>query len=184
LSHVKDKPISFEVFADDLLEMRRQALEIKSWGQNVYTKIPVTNSEGKPTYELIQELAHQGVKLNVTALLTLPQVLQTCQALKGGAPSVVSVFSGRIADTGRDPMPLMQAAAEICVWTDSNIELLWASTREAFNVVQAEKSGAQIITVPFDIIKKLSMFGKDLTQLSLETVQTFKQDAEAAGFRL
>ncbi len=184
LAHVSDKPISFEVFADDFNEMRRQGQEIASWGKNVYVKIPITNSEGQSSCELIRELSLQGVKLNVTAILTLEQTVQTCQALKGGAPSVVSIFAGRIADTGRDPIPLMQAALEICTSFGKDIELLWASTREALNIVQAEHSGCHIITVPVDILKKTSMFGKDLTQLSLETVRMFKNDAESAGFKL
>lgn len=184
LTHITEKPISFEVFADDFSEMRRQAMEIASWGKNVYVKIPVTNSEGQPSYALVKELAHQGVKLNVTALFTLDQVMKTCQALQGGAPSIASVFAGRIADTGRDPMPLMKAALEICTSMDKNIELLWASTREAYNIVQAQECGTHIITVPVDILKKMSSFGKDLTQLSLETVRMFKNDAESAGFQL
>ena len=184
LSHVKTKPISFEVFADEFSEMKRQAMEIAGWGSNVYVKIPITNCEGQSTIPLIQELSHQKVKLNVTALLTLPQVLETCQALKGGAPSIVSVFAGRIADTGVDPIPMMQASLAMCESADPNIELLWASTREVLNIRQAETLGCHIITVPFDILKKTAMFGKDLTQLSLETVRTFKQDADSAGFSL
>lgn len=184
LSKITDKPISFEVFADDIAEMKRQALEIGAWGKNVYVKIPITNSEGQSTATLIQELAHKDIKLNVTAILTLPQVVETCQALKGGAPSIVSVFAGRIADTGRDPMPLMAAAGEICQGFGKQIELLWASSREVINVIQAEQTGCQIITVTADIIKKLPMLGKDLTQLSLETVRMFRADAEAAGYHL
>ncbi len=184
LQHITDKPISLEVFADEFPEMRRQALEINSWGKNVYVKIPITNSQGHSSIELVQDLAKQKVKLNVTAIFTLKQVWETCQALKGGAPSVVSIFAGRIADTGRDPMPLMQAALEMCRSTDSTIELLWASTRELYNIKQAEQAGCDIITVPFDLIKKMTMFGQDLTQMSLETVQTFKRDAEAAGFKI
>ncbi len=184
LAQIREKPISLEVFADEFSEMRKQALEIASWGKNVYVKIPITNSQGKSSIELVRELAHQGVSLNVTALFTLQQVLETCQAVKGGAPSVVSVFAGRIADTGRDPMPLMRAALEMCRSTDSRIELLWASTRELYNIKQAEQVGCDIITVPFDLIKKMSMFGQDLTQMSLETVQTFKKDADAAGFKI
>lgn len=183
LSHVKTKPISFEVFADEFSEMKRQAMEIAGWGQNVYVKIPITNCEGQSTIPLIKELTHQKVKLNVTALLTLPQVLETTQALKGGAPSIVSVFAGRIADTGVDPIPMMQASLAMCE-VDANIELLWASTREVLNIKQAEMVGCHIITVPFDILKKTNMFGKDLTQLSLETVRMFKQDADSAGFSL
>lgn len=184
LSHVTDKPISFEVFADDFAEMKRQAFEIKSWGKNVYVKIPVTNSLGESCYPLIRELSHEGVKLNVTAILTLQQTLDTCQVLKGGAPSVVSVFAGRIADTGKNPEPIMRAALAICQAADPKIELLWASTREVYNIVQAESCGTHIITVPPDLLKKMSMFGKDLTQLSLETVQLFKNDADSAGFKL
>jgi transaldolase len=179
-----DKPISFEVFADDFKEMKRQAMEIKSWGKNVYVKIPVTNSEGNSTLPLVADLAKSGVKLNVTAIMTLPQVWETCQALKGGAPSIVSVFAGRIADTGRDPMPLMEASLHLCQSTDKNIELLWASSREAFNVVQADMIGCHIITCTHEIIKKMGMFNKDLDQLSLETVRMFKTDAESAGFSL
>lgn len=186
LSNIKDKPISFEVFADDLPTMRKQALEIASWGDNVYVKIPITNTEGVSTTPLIQELAHSQVKLNVTAILTLEQVVDTCQALKGGAPSIVSVFAGRIADTGRDPIPMMQASLELCRMADKNkkVELLWASSREPLNVVQADQIGCDIITVTKDIIAKLPMFGKDLNLLSLDTVKTFKKDADAAGFSL
>jgi len=184
LSQIKDKPISFEVFADDFDEIRRQALDIAAWGDNVYVKIPVTNTEGTSTAELVQELSHKNVKLNVTAILTLPQVEQTCQALKGGSPSVVSVFAGRIADTGRDPAPLMQSALEVCRAADSNIELLWASTREVLNIFQAEELGCHIITVPFGIIKKLSIYHRDLQEYSLDTVRMFKRDAEQAGYTL
>jgi transaldolase len=184
LSKITDKPISFEVFADNLDEMRRQALEIGSWGRNVYVKIPITNSEGVSTAPLLNELSHKNIKLNVTAILTLPQVIDTCTAVKGGAPSVVSVFAGRIADTGRDPMPLMAAAAEICRAHGKQIELLWASSRELLNVVQAAQVGCQIITVTADIVKKLAMVDKDLTELSLETVRMFKEDATSAGFSL
>lgn len=184
LREIKTKPLSFEVFADDFKEMRRQALEIASWGENVYVKIPIMNSEGECSIPLIQELSHQGVKLNVTAILTLQQTWTTCQALKGGAPSIVSVFAGRIADTGRNPIPMMRAAVEMAEATDKNIEVLWASTREVLNVVHAEESCCHIITVPFDIVKKMSMFNKDLTQLSLETVRMFKTDAELGGFQI
>lgn len=184
LKDIKTKPLSFEVFADDFREMQRQALEIASWGKNVYVKIPITNSLGQSSLPLIKELSHQGVKLNVTAILTLQQTWETCLSLKGGAPSIVSVFAGRIADTGKDPMPLMSAAVEMAEETDRNIELLWASTREVLNIIQAEQCGCHIITVPFDIIKKVALFNKDLTQLSLETVKMFKADAEAAGFSL
>jgi len=184
LAGIKDKPISFEVFSDDLVDMKRQALELASWGPNVYVKIPVTNSEGVSTAPLIRELAAAGVKLNVTAILTLEQVLTVCEALDPKVPAVVSVFAGRIADTGRDPMPLMAAALQICRSRGPSIELLWASCREVYNVVQADQVGCDIITVAPEMIAKLSMFGKDLAALSLDTVRMFKKDAEAAGFKL
>lgn len=184
LTQIREKPLSFEVFADDFNEMNRQALEIASWGKNVYVKIPITNSTGASSIPLIKDLARQGVKLNVTAVFTLKQSIEACEALKGGAPSILSVFAGRIADTGRDPVPMMRSALEICRHYDRNIELLWASTRELFNIVQAEMVGCDIITAPNDLIKKLTMLNKDLTQLSLETVQTFKADSESAGFQL
>ncbi|MEK6772703.1 MAG: transaldolase [Bdellovibrionota bacterium] len=183
LKEITQKPISFEVFADDFAEMKRQADEIKTWGSNVYVKIPVVNSKGESSQKLIQELSQSGVKLNVTAILTLEQVQKTVNSLIGGAPSVVSVFAGRIADTGRDPMALMMAASQMCAM-DPNIELLWASCREVLNIVQAEQSGCHIITVSPDIIKKMKMFNMDLLKLSVETVQMFKNDSEAAGYRL
>jgi transaldolase len=183
LETIKDRPISFEVFADDFAEMARQGREIATWGKNVYVKIPVTNSEGQSSLPLIKTLSHEGISLNVTALFTPQQVLGTCEALKGGAPSVVSVFAGRVADTGRDPMPLMYAAREMCA-IDPNMELLWASTREVYNIFQADQAGSHIITVPFDILNKLNGVGKDLTQMSLDTVKTFKKDSIDAGFKL
>lgn len=187
LPKLEGKPVSFEVFADDLPGMKRQALEIASWegkADQLYVKIPVTNSEGTSTAPLIHELAQKGVKLNVTAVFTLAQSWEVCQALKGGAKSILSVFAGRIADTGRDPMPIMQGALEMCRETDSKIQLLWASTREAFNIVQADQMGCAIITAPADIIKKMNGFGKDLSAMSLDTVRTFKADSEAAGFKI
>lgn len=184
LAQIKDKPLSFEVFTDDIADMKRQALEINTWGKNVYVKIPIMNSEGKSTIGLVKELAHQNVKLNVTAIFTMTQITETIQVLKGGAPSIVSVFAGRIADTGRDPMPTMITASMLCRETDPNIELLWASTREVYNIVQADQAGCHIITVPPDIIKKMSGFNKELWQMSLETVRMFKTDSEAAGFKL
>lgn len=184
LTQITKHPISFEVFADDFEEMHRQALEIKSWGKNVYVKIPITNSKGQSSIELIKKLSHKEVKLNVTALFTWEQISETVTALKGGAPSVVSVFAGRIADTGRDPVPMMARAAKLCAESDPNMELLWASSREFFNLVQAELCGCHIITCTTDIIKKLPMLNKDLTELSLETVKTFKSDSDSAGFKL
>jgi len=184
LAAITDKPISFEVFADDFPEMKRQALEIKTWGDNVYVKIPITNTKRESATPLIRELATSGVKLNVTAICTVDQVRETAQALRGGAPSVVSVFAGRIADTGRDPIPLMREALAICRAAGREIELLWASPRELLNIVQAAEIGCDIITVTSDVLAKLPTIGKDLAQFSLETVQMFHRDAEAAGFKL
>ena len=184
LAKIPNKPISFEVFADDFGAIEKQALEIASWGENVYVKVPVTNCEGVSTAPLSKKLASQGVKLNVTAVFTLKQVWETCQAIKGGAPSIVSVFAGRIADAGVDPVPLMAAAVELCDSADKNIELLWASSREALNVIQADSVGCHIITMTPSLIKKMKGFGKDLTQFSLETVRMFKTDAEKVGYTL
>jgi len=184
LAAIRDKPISFEVFADDWVEMKRQAREIATWGDNVYVKIPITNTKREPAIPLIRELTAAGVKLNVTAICTLDQVRDTARALAGGAPSVVSVFAGRVADTGRDPVPLMREALTICRAADRQIELLWASPRELLNVVQAAEIGCDIITVTNDLLAKLPTLGKDLAQFSLETVQMFHRDAEACGFKL
>ncbi len=184
LAAIRDKPISFEVFADDVPEMRRQAREIATWGSNVYVKIPVTNTQRESTQALVRELASGGVKLNVTAICTLDQVRDVTRALAGGAPSVVSVFAGRIADTGRDPIPLMKEALQICRATAPSAELLWASPRELLNIVQAAEIGCDIITVTPDLLKKLELVGKDLAEFSLETVQMFYKDAQAAGFVL
>jgi transaldolase len=184
LAHVKTQPISFEVFADEFAEMKRQALEIKTWGSNVYVKIPITNTRRQSSIPLVKELAASGVKLNVTAICTLDQVRETSAALAGGAPSVVSVFAGRIADTGRDPVPLMREALGICRAADEKIELLWASPRELLNIVQAAEVGCDIITVTPDLLKKLELVGKDLGDYSLETVQMFFRDAQAAGYVL
>jgi transaldolase len=184
LAEISDKPISFEVFADDTENMRRQAKEIATWGANVYVKIPVTNTKGAPSTELIRELSAGGVKLNVTAICTLEQVREVAGALAGGAPSVVSVFAGRIADTGRDPIPLMREALGICRAADRRIELLWASPREALNIAQAAGIGCDIITCTPDLLAKLALQGKDLGAFSLETVQMFHRDAEAAGYKL
>src|SRR6185295_19477160 len=164
--------------------MRRQAKEIATWGSNVYVKIPVTNTKGAPCTDLIRELSKGGVKLNVTAICTLEQVREVAGALAGGAPSVVSVFAGRIADTGRDPIPLMREALGICRAADRRIELLWASPREVLNIAQAADVGCDIITVTPDLLKKLELFGKDLADFSLETVEMFYRDAKAAGYEL
>ena len=184
LQTVKAKPISLEVFTDDHAEMKRQALKISSWGSNVYTKIPITNSVGVTCLPLIRELSAAGVKLNVTALLTLAQVRDVAAALNPAVPSVVSVFAGRIADTGVDPMPLMRACAAL-LEDQPKAELLWASVREVLNILQAEECGCKIVTVPHDILGKAAkMLGTDLTALSLDTVKMFAKDAAAAGFKL
>jgi transaldolase len=184
LASIKDKPISFEVFADEFPEMKRQAMEIKTWGDNVYVKIPITNTRRETATPLIKELTAAGVKLNVTAICTLDQVRATAEVLRGGAPSVVSVFAGRIADTGVDPVSLMREAVGICRAADKNIELLWASPRELLNIVQAAEVGCDIITVTNDVLAKLPTLGKDLAEFSLETVQMFYRDAQAAGYKL
>ena len=183
LKSVTTKPISFEVFCDEFAEMERQANEIASWAENVYVKIPVTNCSGEPAYALIKKLAKAGVKLNVTALMTLAQVRDVSNALGDGAPSYVSVFAGRIADTGRDPVPLMAAAVEL-LRPYPRQELIWASPRELLNVFQADQVGCQIITVTNDVLKKLELVGKDLDEYSLETVKMFYNDARAAGYTL
>ena len=183
LQSIPDRPISFEVFSDEFGEMKRQAMHIRGWGENVYVKIPVTNTLGQSSVPLIEELSHQGVKLNVTALLTLPQVIDVSRALAGGTPSFISVFAGRIADTGRDPLPIMAAAVEI-LRSNPQQELIWASPRELLNVFQASAIGCHIITSTVDILKKLDLTGKDLTEYSLETVRMFRNDAIKAGFQL
>jgi transaldolase len=184
LQSVTAKPISLEVFTDDLVEMKRQALKINSWGQNVYTKIPITNSRGDSCLPLIKELGQAGVKLNVTALLTLKQVAGVAEALNPTVPSVVSVFAGRIADTGIDPMPIMRACGAL-LQTQPKAELLWASTREVLNIFQAQDAGCAIITIPHDILAKAAkMFGQDLTELSLDTVKMFAKDALDCGYKL
>jgi len=184
LQSVTAKPISLEVFSDEFSEMRRQAAKIKSWGTNVYVKIPITNSRGESALPLIQELGKEGVKLNVTALLTLKQVAGVADALNPAVASVVSVFAGRIADTGVDPMPLMRACVPL-LDGQPKAELLWASTREVLNIFQADEVGCQIITVPHDILAKAAkMVGTDLTELSLDTVKMFLKDSTDAGYKL
>ena len=176
-------PISFEVFADDFAEMERQAKLIATWGEPVYVKIPVTNTKGESAVPLIKRLADAGVKLNVTAILTLEQVRAVVDALNPDVPAIVSVFAGRIADTGRDPVPLMREAATICAEKPKSM-LLWASPRELLNIFQAEECGCAIITCTSEILKKLAMVGKPLDELSLDTVKMFYNDASAAGFKL
>jgi transaldolase len=183
LELITDRPISFEVFSDDIAGMRAQALEIASWGANVYVKIPVTNTDGESTADLVHELSHEGVHVNVTALMTIPQVEAVTRALRGGAASNISVFAGRVADTGCDPLPLMREALEI-MQAEPKAELIWASPREVLNIVQAAELGCHIITVTYDLLGKLGSLGKNLDQFSLETVQMFHRDAQAAGYAI
>jgi len=181
LGLIRQKPISFEVFSDEFSEMERQAMEIASWGDNVYVKVPITNTRRELIYPLIQKLAARKVKLNVTALMTLEQVKGTVEALDPAVPSYISVFAGRIADTGRDPLPLMVDSLK-AMKTNPKAELIWASPRELLNIFQADEIGCHIITVTNDILKKLSLVGYDLAEYSLDTVKMFYQDGKAAGF--
>ncbi|MEO8382553.1 MAG: transaldolase [Acidobacteriota bacterium] len=183
LAAVGGMPISFEVFADDFDEMERQAKLIATWGDGVFVKIPVTNTKGDSSVDLIRRLSAAGVKLNVTAILTLDQVRNVVEALHPDTPAIVSVFAGRIADTGRDPVPLMREAKAICA-ARPKAQLLWASPRELLNIFQAEECGCDIITCTGEILKKLAMVGKPLDELSLDTVKMFYNDAAAAGFKL
>ena len=183
ISAIPDRPISFEVFADDEAGMEWQARHIASWGKNVYVKVPVTNSQGFSTAPLVRRLSRDGIMLNVTALLTLRQVERVAEALDPTTPAIVSVFAGRIADTGVDPIPMMRRAVEI-LSPLPKAELLWASSRELLNLYHAEESGTHIITATPDILSKISSIGRDLTAYSLETVKMLYNDAVAAGFTL
>lgn len=183
LTSIKDKPLSFEVFSDDFAEMERQALEIASWGENVYVKIPVTNTKQQTCYTLVKKLADQKVKLNVTALMTLDQVRDVVASLNPGIPSYVSVFAGRVADTGVDPVPVMAKAVEMLKVAPA-AELIWASPRELLNIFQADEIGCHVITVTNDILKKLSLVGYNLDEYSLDTVKMFYKDAVDAGYKL
>ena len=183
LKEITDYPVSFEVFADDLEGMEQEARRIAALGDNVYVKIPVTNSKGESTAPLIDRLTAEGIKVNVTAIFTIEQVREVVDALKSGTPAVVSVFAGRIADTGVDPMPIMQEALAICRQKEG-VELLWASPRETFNIYQADSLGVDIITCTSDLIKKLELKDKDLTEYSLETVQMFLRDSSSLGFTI
>ncbi len=182
LATIQDRPLSFEVFADEEHEMEEQARHIAAWGKNVFVKIPVMNTKGVPTYDLVRHLSSEGVQLNVTALLTLEQVKSVCKALQGNASAYVSVFAGRIADTGRDPVPLMREA--VAMVNDANAQLMWASPRELLNVFQADEIGCHVITATTDILKKLLLIGKDLHEFSQETVQMFRRDAVKSGYSL
>lgn len=183
LSSIKDKPLSFEVFSDEFSEMERQALEIASWGQNVYVKIPVTNTKREVCYDLVKKLSANKVKLNVTALMTLDQVRNVVASLDPNVPSYVSVFAGRVADTGYDPVPMMATAVDILKSAPAS-ELIWASPRELLNIFQADEIGCHVITVTNNILKKLSLVGYDLDQYSLDTVKMFYKDAVDAGFKI
>ena len=183
LKDIKEFPVSFEVFADDIETMEKEAEKIASLGENVYVKIPVTNSKGESTVDLMKRLAAKGVKINATAIFTLEQVREVVGALKAGTPGIVSVFAGRIADTGVDPVPIMKEALSICRQKDG-VELLWASPRETYNIYQADELGVDIITCTSDLIQKLSLNGKDLTEYSLETVQMFLKDSTSLGFKI
>ncbi|MEN6438177.1 MAG: transaldolase [Syntrophobacter sp.] len=183
LDLIPDRPISLEVFADEFDEMERQALEIASWGNNVNVKIPVTNTRREPSYELLRRLSGSGVKCNVTALMTLHQVREVAAALADGPSAFVSLFAGRVADTARDPVPLMAAAVEL-LRPYPQLELIWGSPRELLNVFQADAIGCHVITVTNDILKKLDLIGKDLDDYSLDTVKMFYNDATKAGYKL
>jgi len=183
LEHITDRPISFEVFSDEFNEMEHQARKIAAWGKNVYVKIPVTNTRRESSTELVRRLAAEGIQLNVTALMTLEQVRSVSSALENHAPSYISVFAGRIADTGYDPMPLMRKAVEIMSPYKTQ-ELIWASPRELLNIFHADEVGCHVITVTHDILKKLSLVGKDLDEYSLDTVKMFYDDAQKAGYQI
>jgi len=183
LSAIRSKPISFEVFSDEFEEMERQAMEIASWGSNVYVKIPITNTRREPATDLVRKLSGAGVKVNVTAMMTLDQVRDITGALNADVPAYISVFAGRIADTGRDPVPLMAAAVKAMA-SKPKAELIWASPRELLNIFQADDIGCHVITVTNDILKKLELVGYELPEYSLDTVKMFYNDARSAGFEL
>ena len=183
LSTIKEKPISFEVFSDDFDDMEKQAMEIASWAANVYVKIPITNTKKESSKELVQRLAKKKVKLNITAIMTLDQVKTVLSVLDNKVPSVISVFAGRIADTGKDPIPLMKECLKE-MKINPKSELLWASPRELLNIIQADQIGCHIITVTKDIIKKLQFIDYDLKDYSLDTVKMFYKDAVDAGFKI
>ena len=183
ISIIDDRPLSLEVFSDDWAEMEHQARKLASWGSNVYVKIPITNTKAESSAELVRRLTSDGVQVNVTAILTIDQVLEMRSVLSGGAPSCISIFAGRVADAGVDPLPLMmQAINELSA--EPQIEVIWASPREVLNLVQADSIGCHIITVTSDLLKKLPLLGKDLTEFSLETVTMFTEDAISAGYKL
>ena len=183
LSQIHNKPVCFEVLADEFAEMERQAMEIAGWADNVFVKIPVTNTRRQTCCPLVKRLADRHVKLNVTAVMTLMQVREIAASLNSNVPCYVSVFAGRIADTGIDPVPLMSQAVET-LRSNAEAELVWASSREVFNIFQAEAAGCHVITLTNDILRKLSLVGYDLTDYSLDTVKMFHSDAQKSGFTL
>lgn len=183
LDKVERMPISFEVFADDFETMEKEALKLASLGENVFVKIPITNTKGESSTELIRKLSEKGLKLNITAIMTLKQVSDTVDALSEGTENIVSVFAGRVADTGVDPLSLMEDSLKMC-HKKAGTKLLWASSREAYNIIQAEKIGVDIITATPAILSKLSMYHMDLNELSLETVKMFNRDIQTLGFTI
>ncbi len=183
LKTITDRPINFEVFSDEFDSMERQALKIARWGQNVFVKVPITNTRGESSLPLVRHLAHSGVQVNVTALMTLEQVCGAREALAGGPPAFISLFAGRVADTGRDPVPLMAQAVDL-LKMHRNMELIWSSPREVLNIFQADAIGCHVITVTSDLLKKLDLVGKDLAEFSLDTVKMFRNDALKAGYTL
>ena len=183
LSKIKDKPISFEVFADDFTSMRSQAKKINSWGRNVFVKIPITNTKGQSTSELVQSLNADNIACNVTAIFTIEQVQSIIDVVDDRTPVILSIFAGRIADSGIDPVPIIEKAVNLTK-NKKNIKILWASTRELFNIFQANKINCHIITVPNDILKKIDNIGKNQKSFSLETVVDFYNDANAAGYKI
>ena len=183
LKEVPDRPFSFEVFADEMAEMERQALIISQWGPNVYVKIPITNTRGESTKEVIRKLSSKGLKLNITAMMTVKQVRDILSCFKGSPSSYVSIFAGRIADTGCDPLAIMKEAVDV-LRPHPNLELIWASPRELLNIFHAEQIGCHIITVTHDILKKLELVGKNLDEYSLDTVKMFFEDGKKSGFKL
>ena len=183
LAEIKDKPISFEVFSDDFTEMERQARLIASWAPNIYVKIPITNTKKEPSYDLIKKLSNDGIKLNVTAIFSISQVKDTRDVLRTDVPAIISVFAGRLADTGVDPIPVMKEAKAILAG-NPNFELLWASPRELLNIYHAEEAGSDIITVTPDVLKKAANIGLDPEEFSLQTVKMFYDDGQKAGYIL
>ena len=181
LTHIGDRPISFEVFSDDFDEMEEQARTIASWAPNVYVKIPVSNTRGESSIDLVAKLSEAGISQNVTALMTPAQVAEVAEKLSGGPAACISLFAGRIADTGRDPIPLVEESLTALAGA-SNLELIWASPREVLNVFQANETGCHIITVTSDLLAKLAGIGRDLDEFSLDTVRMFYNDANAAGY--